>query len=91
MLPKLNLYYPKLFFVVIPKSMLQKRSAFKILIIEIYRIQISNAQNLEYAFIQNHKYTILDVYLEITESCPDTLYVCCVVIYSSSINNKYYL
>lgn len=47
--------------------MLQKKSAFKILIIEIYRIQISNAQNLEYAFIQNHKYTILDVYLEITQ------------------------
>lgn len=25
-----------------------------------------------------------------TQSCPDTLYACCVVIYNSFINNKYY-
>lgn len=41
--------------------MLQKKSAFK-----IYHVQILNAQNLEYIFFQNLKYTILDVYLEIT-------------------------
>lgn len=45
--------------------MSQKKSSFKILNIEIYHIQILNAQNLEYTFIQNLKYTILDVYLEI--------------------------
>lgn len=66
MSPKLNLYCPnRLFFVVIPKAMLQKKSAYKILNIEIYPVQILNAQNLEYTSIQNLKYTILDVYLEI--------------------------
>lgn len=44
--------------------MLKKKSAFKILNIQMYNIQILNKRNLEYTSIQNLDYEILDIYLE---------------------------
>lgn len=44
--------------------MLKKKSALKILNIQMYNIQILNKRNLEYTSIQNLDYKILDVYLE---------------------------